>query len=200
MVMPYRVADYNSAKEQVDEMVRENVARVFLQDVTSFWDGDRVATRALSTAFTQIEERFTGRWIVKIFGRRTPEELQPFNATFDGRITLRAAALFPDSSGEFVEVALQWQGTTQSLRGSEKIFVHFAPAGRTDVALMQHDLFFNPAWFDGQVQLLSFRLSDLPPANYGVRVGLYDPAQPGAPRLKLADGNDGVWVGMLRWR
>ncbi|MDW8054956.1 MAG: glycosyltransferase family 39 protein [Anaerolineae bacterium] len=200
MVMPYRVADYASAKEQVDEMVREDVARVIFQDVTSFWDGDRVATRALGTAFTQIEERFTGRWILKIFGRRTPEELRLLDAIFDGRITLRAGALFLDPSGEFVEVALQWSGAPNALRGSEKTYVHFAPAGRTDVALMQHDLFFAPEWFDGRVQLLSFRLVDVPPGEYGVRVGVYDPAQPSAPRLKLADGADGVWVGTFRWR
>jgi hypothetical protein len=37
----------------------------------------------------------------------------------------------------------------------------------------------------------------LPAGVYRVRVGIYDPTQPGAPRLKTSDQSDGVDIGTL---
>ncbi|MDW8396807.1 MAG: glycosyltransferase family 39 protein [Anaerolineae bacterium] len=202
MVMPYRPADLDSAREQVDEMVQQRVARVLLQRVESFWDPyeHNIAATALSTAFTQIEERFSGQWVVKIYGRREPDELKPVGAVFSQTVTLAAANVFVDARGELLELGLSWRGEPSALRGSEKQFIHIGPVGQPYIATLQRDPIFTTEDLRSEVRLFGFRLSDLPPGDYEVRVGIYDPMLPNAARWQTNEGKDLVIVGQFRWR
>lgn len=202
MVMPYRPADLASALEQVDEMVRHRVARVLLQRVESFWDPyeGNIAATALSTAFTQIEERYSGQWVVKIYGRRELDELKPVGVVFSQTVTLAAANAFVDLRGELLELALSWRGESNALRGTEKLFIHIGPIGQPYIASLQRDPMLTQEDLRAEVRLFGFRLSELPTGEYEVRLGIYDPELPGAARWQTSDGRDMVVVSQFRWR
>lgn len=198
VVIPYRYADPIAADETVRDMTQAGVRRVLLQLVgngVDGWGGHQVAQTALSKAYTQIEERFTGRWIVQLYVRTLPEELSALthDNVFDNRLTLSAAKIVPDVKGQFIEVHLRWAGQAAQLRGSEKIYVHVRPAHSDDQVLGQLDIPFTPDLLQRPISSYGLRLADnIPAGEYRVVVGIYDPAQPGMPRLPTTSGADGL--------
>jgi len=198
VVIPYRYADPIAADETVNDMTNAGVRRVLLQLVgngNDGWGGNQVAQTALRKAYTQLEERFTGRWIVQLYVRTLPEELSPINNDniFDNRLTLSAAKIVPDVKGQFVEVHLRWRGQPETLNGSEKIYVHVRPAHGDDQVLGQLDIPFTPDLLQRPISSYGLRLAEnIPAGDYRIVAGIYDPAQPGMPRLHTASGADGV--------
>ncbi len=199
IVIPYKKQDAVAAEQTVHELAQSGVRRVLLQLVDGSWDGRGIAKAALLTEFTQLEESYTGRWIVQVYGRVLPEELQAVgdaavgDAVFDQRVALTHAKITPDLKGNFVEVHLRWQAAPQKLRGTEKIYVHVRAVGNDAQLFGQLDIPLAPAVLQKSVNSYGLRLAEhLPPGKYRVVVGVYDPGQDGMPRLKTSTGRDGI--------
>jgi hypothetical protein len=194
---PLRPRDIEGARMAVQEWREQGVARVLLQVVDSFWDGQGIATDALASEFAYLGEIYTGRWDVKIYGRPGPGDLQPLNVRFVNGTILRAAYARVDLPARLAEVYFSWDNSKATLRGSEKFFVHvskvddpFALIGQRDEPLASN---LPPAIQVGELTIHGYgiRLSEaLPHGRYYVRVGLYYPDTPDMPRLLTTDGRD----------
>ncbi len=189
-VLPYRPNNLSAAEEQVEEMIAQGVQRVIFQHVPhSSWDNGS-GERVLRQHFSQVEEAYSGRWVVKIFGRYAEQDLALVSGRFADEVVLKRAFVRPDLTGGFVEVALQWQG--MSPRRELKSFVHITPLGEPFRAILQKDEVLDASALSGQIRLFGLRFPpDLPSGTYEVRVGVYDPSLSGLDaRLKLPDGSD----------
>jgi 4-amino-4-deoxy-L-arabinose transferase-like glycosyltransferase len=192
VILPPREGDEASAMEAVRRLKAEGVKRVALQLIgPSYWDDRNIATTALTQEFTQVEEVFTGKWIVRVFGRRDLDELQAMSVTFSNGVQLASALVLPNPAAALVEVHTHWSGPSDALTGSEKLFVHiYDPA---NALIAQLDLPFRAGMLAKPVNTHGIRLPEnLLPGAYRVAIGLYDPAQPGATRLLTDDGRDAV--------
>ncbi len=112
-------------------------------------------------------------------------------ATFDGQLQLWGYAAEQTSAA--LELTLAW-GALAAPRGDYKYFVHvFNPAD--DVIVTQADAmpraFTYPTsqWAAGEVvtDTVTLSLAEVPPGQYGVAVGWYNPAAPDLARLPALD-------------
>ena len=201
ITLPYRAGDAVGAREVAGELRTQGVQRVLLQIVDSFWDGQGIAASALESEFVQVEETYSGRWIVKIYGRPGDGNLRPLGVKFIGGPVLEAAYARVDVPGRLVEVYLRWADGPTPLNGAEKIFIHVgaqddptALIGQRDELLELHSSRAIPV-NGARVHGYGVRLNEaLPPGRYHVRVGLYDPSRDGAPRLLTDDGRDALVI------
>ncbi len=195
VVIPYRYGDPIAAEQTVRELAQAGVRRVLLQVLDGGWAGHDIAKNALRKEFTQMEEQYTGRWIVQVYGRMTPDELLPVtgNTTFDQRFTVTHAKIIPDLKGNYIEVHLRWAGNPEQLKGGEKIYVHVRPLAINDQVFGQLDIPFTPDILQKPVNSYGLRLAERMPAGiYHVVVGIYDAQQPGLPRLRTTDNVDDI--------
>ncbi len=200
--LPPRAQDIEGARAVAREWRTQGAERVLLQIVDSFWDGRGVAATALASEFAYMGETYTGQWIVKIYSRPGPGDLQPLNVQFVNGPVLRAAYARADPSAKLIEVYFSWDDGSTPLRGSEKFFIHVSEQANLFALIGQRD---EPLALDSsqaiQVDGLNVYgygvpLSEAAPAGrYDVRIGLYDPAQPGMPRLLTTDGRDAIVIG-----
>ncbi|HAJ36278.1 MAG TPA: hypothetical protein DCL15_11345 [Chloroflexi bacterium] len=108
-----------------------------------------------------------------------PEVARPLSATLGGAIRLYSVDITRD--GDVLAVQLVWQALAP-LTTSEKVFVHLI--GPDGGLLAQSDAlpasgYGTEQWVEGEVVRDAHRLTlppDLPPGNYRLRVGMYDPA------------------------
>jgi hypothetical protein len=207
ITLPYRAGDAEGAQQVAEELRARGVERVLLQIVDSFWDGKGIAASALAHEFVQVEETYSGRWIVKIYGRLDPTSLQPFDVAFVGGPSLDAAHARVDVRGRLVEAYLRWDSTRAQLNGAEKLFIHVSRSDNPAALVGQRDEPLAPdaphlTLADGRgVHAYGVRLNeDLPPGRYDVRIGIYDPSRDGMPRLPTADGRDAVIIASFEVR
>jgi hypothetical protein len=206
ITLPAKAKDMEGAKQAVTELAHADVQRVIVRmDPLTWWNGEpeqNVAKTSLATQFTEVYEKFTGRWIIAVYSRIDPDSLKPLNISFDNRVTLAAAAtrglsdMHASTPEKYLEVYLRWQGDPANLKGSEKLFIHILDQNgqvpsQLDVPLTAQDV-------QTGLKTYSVPLADtLSPGEYRIRVGIYDPAQPGAPRLQTSENADGVDIGTL---
>ncbi len=193
IVIPNRYGDASTAEAIANALADADVRRVTLQIVDGGWNAGDLAQHALAKRFTKIEEWYSGRWIVQIYGRIDDGLLQPVGAVFSNTASIQSAYIYPDANGHLIEVHLKWQGDPAKFSGTEKIFVHAmnpATPGKLDGQL---EIELTPALLDGKTHSYGMRLpEDLTPGVYRVYAGIYDPALPGLPRLLTQQGQDTV--------
>ncbi|MCS7056164.1 MAG: glycosyltransferase family 39 protein [Thermoflexales bacterium] len=201
ITLPYRAGDAEGARHAVEELKAEGVERVILQIVDSFWDGKGIASSALAREFVQVEETYSGRWIVKIYGRLNPNLLRSFNVAFADGPLLEKAYARVDARGRLIEVYLRWNIAQARLNGQEKLFIHISRSDNPAVLIGQRDEPLAPSaphlkLADGQgAHVYGVRLiEDVPPGRYDIRIGIYDPTQDGMPRRRTTDGSDAVVI------
>jgi len=197
--LPPRAQDIEGAKAIAREWRAQGAERVLLQIVDSFWDGRGVAADALASEFAYLGETYTGQWIVKIYGRPGSDDMQPLNVQFVNGPRLSAAFARPDVKNRLLEVYFSWDA--DGSRGREKFFIHvskaddpFALIGQRDEPLASN---LPPAIQVDGLTVYGYGVplqESLPAGQYHVRVGLYDPEQPGMPRLLTSDGRDAIVV------
>jgi hypothetical protein len=193
MVLPFKPGDAEGTQRVVEDMKNEGVQRVVLQLVDSWWDNNAVAQTALANHFTKIDEAYSGRWIVQVYGRVHPASLAPVNAQFSNGITLEAAKVIADDKAGLAEVHLLWRGDSSALHDGLKYFIHLTPADNPQQVLGQSDGDMNVAVMTAPINTHGIRLNAPAPSNsYVVRVGLYDASKEGAPRVLTTDGRDAV--------
>ncbi|MCS6849277.1 MAG: glycosyltransferase family 39 protein [Anaerolineae bacterium] len=207
ITLPYRAGDAEGAQQVAEELKMVGVERVLLQIVDSFWDGQGIAASALAREFVQVEETYSGRWTVKIYGRLDPAALRPFGVAFAGGPSLEAAHARVDMRGRLVEVYLRWNGARAPLNGAEKLFIHISRSDDPAALVGQRDEPLAPdaphlTLADGRsVHAYGVRLNeDLPPGRYDVRIGIYDPSRDGMPRLRTGDGRDALVIASFEVR
>lgn len=193
ITLPYEADDLASSIKEVEQLKAAGVKRLVFQEYKSWWDDKGVAETAMSREYTKIDEAWTGSWLAKIYSRVDLSELQPVHATFSNSVTLHAAKVRPDLIAHLVEVSLHWQGAPAQFSGSEKMFIHITPASDPTQLPAQLDLPLTADNLVKPVNIYGIRLPEnLAPGQYVVRIGLYDPSLPGAPRLLTDDGKDAV--------
>jgi len=197
--LPPRVQDIEGARAIAHEWRAQGAERALLQIVDGFWDGRGIAAAGLASEFAYMGETYTGQWIVKIFGRPGPGDMKPFNVQFVNGPRLRAAYARADVRNKLLEVYFSWDA--DGSHGSEKFFIHVSEAGNPFALIGQRDepLASNlpPAIQVDGLTVYGYGVplqESLPAGQYHVRVGLYDPEQPGMPRLLTSDGRDAIVV------
>lgn len=196
--LPPAAYDRERARQEVTAWVQSGVQRVVLAMKTSEgWDEDGIAQAALSERYSLIAELPIRAWTVQVYVR-PPQEMRPIHAVFINGLTLLEASIQPPqlTPGGVLAVHLRWQGPADALWGSEKIFLHLVDANGKLVA--QTDRPFGVA--ELQVPIISYGIllpSVLPPGEYRLLTGLYDPGQEGAPRWLTVSGADSVELGVM---
>ncbi|MCD6290772.1 MAG: hypothetical protein J7M34_09750, partial [Anaerolineae bacterium] len=123
------------------------------------------------------------------------ERMHPLDVIFANGLTLRAAAVEPQTlvPGGVLVVHLRWEGQGDVLAGTEKLFIHLVPAEGPLTPIAQVDPLLHAADVEKPVVSYAILLPEtLPPGTYRVLAGIYDPGQPGAPRIPTLDGADHV--------
>ncbi|MDW8099833.1 MAG: glycosyltransferase family 39 protein [Anaerolineae bacterium] len=196
--LPPAAYDREGAKQEVAAWVQSGVQRVVLAMKTSKgWDEDGIAQAVLSERFALIAEMPVGVWTVQVYVR-PPQEMTPIHVAFANGLTLVEASVQPSrlAPGGVLAVHLRWRGTANALRGSEKIFLHLVDADGALVA--QTDRPFGVT--ELQMSTVSYGIllpNILPPGEYRLLVGLYDPAKEGSPRWLTVTGADFVELGLV---
>jgi hypothetical protein len=206
ITLPAKAKDMDGARQAVQDLAEKDVQRVIVRmDPLTWWNGEpeqNIVKTALSTEYAEVYEKFTGRWIVAVYSRITPSALKPVGISFDGRVQLEAAAtrglsdMHVGTPEKYLEVYLRWKKDRTTLNGNEKLFIHIMDQNgqvpsQLDVPLTAQDV-------QSAMRTYSVPLADTLPAGvYRIRVGIYDPSLPGAPRLQTNEQSDGIDIGTL---
>jgi 4-amino-4-deoxy-L-arabinose transferase-like glycosyltransferase len=192
VTIPAAGNDLESARALVADMRAAGVRRVIFRQVDTLWDSQHVAERGLREKYSLIREDYTGTWIVKIFGHAEPADLRPVQAAYANGMRIDAADILADPVARMIELYLTWS-VAGPPAGTEKVFIHVTEAGNPAALIAQEDYALSTADFGGGVRSYGFKFRDdaiVRAGKYVVRIGLYDPAQPGAPRIPTASGGD----------
>jgi hypothetical protein len=181
------MGDRTGAVVQVAELAAAGVQRVVIAlQPAANWDNKQIAEAALAGRYQLALEGRAGVWPVQIYAL-PPAQTEPFAATFQNAVHLTSVGIQPGSlgPGDLLEVYLTWRGDWQRLAGTEKVFVQLLNGDGVLVA--QDDRLLERSALDPAVDartLYAILLPDpLPSGTYRLIAGLYDPAQPGAPRV-----------------
>jgi len=197
VVLPPAAHDAAGAASAVAQLAADGVTRIILPvQPAAWWDGAGLAQSALAQEYTLVAQQSVGVWPVEIYSR-TPSALPPLTVAFVNGVRLIGAMREPVRvlpSGLFV-VYLAWDGENAQLRGDEKIFLHLLDGGGEIVGQVDSPW---PATEGQHPAAYGILLPDeLPAAPYRLIAGLYDPSQPGAPRIRTTDGAEFVDLGQL---
>ena len=204
--IPARAIDLPGAIADAKALADAGVERVILrEDADHWWNGGKgkdIAHTALSTQYTRVNQIFTGRWWIYMYSRANPADLKPIGISYSNGLKLQAALARPMTEmrttvkGKVLEVYLQWNTDNAKLSGAEKIFIHVLD--QNNQVPSQLDLALTDADIHTPIKTYGIPISDdMKPGTYVIRVGLYDPSKPGAPRLRTSDNSDGIQIGTL---
>ena len=194
VTVPARGNDLESARNLVGAMRAAGVRRVIFRQVDALWDSQNVAEQALRENYHLIREDFTGSWILKIFGHAELADLHSVQAMFVNGMRINSADALADAEARMVEIYLTWS-VSGHRSGTEKVFMHVTEAANPEALIAQGDYPLVDADFGGDVRSYGFKFRDdavLQAGRYVVRVGVYDPARPGAPRVGVMEGGDSL--------
>jgi hypothetical protein len=202
IVLPPAPQDRNGARTAVDGLAADGVQRIILpvQPVPN-WDDQTIAAAALSSRYTLAAEQQIGVWPVQVYVL-PPSALSSLAVEFQNGVRLTGAAMQPQTlvAGDYLVVQLGWRGDAQKVQGTEKVFVQLLNAAGQLVA--QDDRPLDVMALDKTLdRLATYAIllpAELPVGNYRLIVGLYDPAQVGAPRVLTMEGNNFIVIAELR--
>jgi hypothetical protein len=192
LVLPPQPHDRAGAAAAVDRLAAEGVERVILPiQPAAWWDGEGIAPAALAAAYTLAAQTQIGVWPVQIYVRPPAQEMIPIGATFENGLILAAAAVQPEQivPGGLLTVHLAWDG--DATLTSETLFLHLIDGEGGILAQTDQPLAPRSAPISSYGILLPHVL---PSSPMRLIAGIYNPSQPGVPRLITADGADAVEV------
>ena len=196
LTLPPAAHDRAASQRAVAELAAADVRRVILaRKGSASWDASDIAPTTLAGAYTLIGETPVRDWMVQVYVR-PPTTLTSVGVRFANGVTLAAAAVEPLtlSPGGIVAVHLRWEGGPEALAGSEKVFLHLVDEEGKLIAQDDRPL-------DGRTgTVISYGIRlplSLASGHYRLLAGLYDPAQPGAPRLLTEQGQDSTLLARL---
>lgn len=198
VVLPPGAQDEAGARTTVQELRTAGVERVLLPlQPVSNWDDQGIAAAALATEYQLLYEASVGVWPVQLYIAPPPTVTQ-VDFAFQNGMRLASTAVQPPivTPGAVLAVHLVWQTSSANLNGTEKVFVQLlnragqlvAQDDRPLSVLADQPTMPTPALYG---ILLPLTLSA---GDYLLIAGLYDPAQPGAPRVLTTAGDDHVVI------
>jgi hypothetical protein len=194
LVLPPGAKDEAGARAAVQGLRTAGVERVLLplQPATN-WDERGIAAGALATAYQLLYEAPIGVWPVQLYVT-PPMNLMPVDVAFQNGMKLVGVATQPATvtPRNMLAVYLDWQGNSVTLSGTEKVFVQLLNSAGQLVAQDDRPLSLPTKQpIMSSLALYGILLPvTLPPGDYQLIAGLYDPAQPGAPRVLTTAGVD----------
>jgi hypothetical protein len=196
-VMPYAPGNEAVAQGDAAGLSAAGVERVLLQLVPSFWDDRKIAQTALAQHFVKIDETYTGRWIVQIYGRPMAVHDRAIEGRFASGVSLDALWSRLDVRARLVEVQMRWSGDAAGLKQGRKYFIHVARRDDPGALIAQHDGELTEALLSGAPVLFGLRVhehvsDDALAGEFIVRVGVYDGEREGYPRVPTTSGSDAV--------
>ncbi|MCE7981671.1 MAG: hypothetical protein DYG89_10795 [Caldilinea sp. CFX5] len=198
VVLPPGAQDEAGARAAVQEMRAGKVERVLLPlQPAPNWDDRGLAAGALATEYQLLYEAPVGVWPVQLYVAPLTN-LMPVDVTFQNGVVLTGVATQPTTvtPGNVLAVQLRWQVGGATLSGTEKVFVQLLNDNGQLVA--QDDRPLTVATSQSTVRTSAFYgillPVTLPTGDYGLIAGLYDPAQPGAPRVLTTAGVDHIVI------
>lgn len=194
IVLPPRALDEAAAQAEVARLVASGVRRVILPvQPAAWWDDRDLAAVALAASYTQIGERTVAGWPVRVYAR-PPASLPAIGAVFAGGLVLEAAQVEPVEAraGGILAVYLRWEGPADAVPAGEKLTLQVLDAH--DQVIAQTDQPVTAAEIAGRTSGYGILLPEagLASGDYRVILALYNPEQPGAPRLRTTAGADSV--------
>ena len=198
LVLPPGAQDEAGARVAVQGLRAAGVERVLLPlQPAPNWDERGIAAAALATKYQLLYEAPVGVWPVELYVAPATRVTQ-VDFHFQNGVRLAAFALQPPivTPGNVLAVHLDWQTTSATLSGTEKVFVQLLNSAGQLVAQDDRPLSLPT----NQPIMSSLALygillpTTLPPGDYQLIAGLYDPAQPGAPRVWTTAGVDHIVI------
>jgi hypothetical protein len=168
------------------------------------WDAEGLAAAALDGWYDRAAQRQVGVWPLQVYGlpggALTPVG-ETFGATVTDTVTLRGFTAAPNTllPGGLLTVHLDWadadgagSAAAAATPDPRKVFVQLLDGSGQLVAQDDRPLLLSGPRAAGSGLaayglLLPATLDDGP---YRLIAGIYDPSQPGSPRLRTADGGD----------
>lgn len=196
VVLPPGAQDEAGAATTVQAMSTAGVERVLLPlQPAPNWDESGIAAATLATAYQLLYEAPVGVWPVQLYVAR-PANLTPMDIAFQNGVRLAAIATQPLTltPANVLAVHLDWQTPGAKLTGTEKVFVQLLNEAGQLVAQDDRPLSLstNQPTMSSPALYGILLPTILPSGVYQVIAGLYDPAQPGAPRILTMAGVDHV--------
>ena len=200
IVLPPKALDQEAARREVATIAEAGVRRVILPvQLAPWWDDRGIASEVLAGDYTRVAANTVGVWPVEVYVR-PPEALGPMGGIFANKLVLEAATVEPSQvpAGGLLAVYLRWQGPPSMLPGGEKITIQVLDPSNQVVA--QTDQPFTADQITNRITSYGILLpeKDLVPGDYRVILALYNPEQPGAPRLRTTQGADFVPLATVR--
>jgi hypothetical protein len=191
VTLPFKPGDVEGARAVVAQLRQQGVRRVVLKDMPSWWDPSNIAASALAAEYAEVGVDRNRNWTVRIYSRVAPDELQPLGAAYGDALVLDAALATHEPAAGLLVASVRWRAGDVARSGAEKMFVHVTPLDNAGAVVAQIDLPISDADLTRPLNTFGIRLPEgLPAGRYQVRIGVYDPSLPGAPRLPTAAGAD----------
>lgn len=194
VVLPPGPQDLAGALAMVETLVAEDIQRVILPRQPAVnWDDGEIATTVLADHYAFVLEQAVGVWPVALY-HLPADELNSVNVAFANGLQLTGFTAQPQqaTAGGVLVVEFGWQGATASLAGSEKVFVQLLNDQGELVAQDDRLLSYPSTATDHRTIYGILLPANVVPGQYELIAGLYDPAQPAAPRVLTTDGADFV--------
>jgi 4-amino-4-deoxy-L-arabinose transferase-like glycosyltransferase len=211
LVLPPQANDAEGARAVVQALAQTGIQRIILPiQPSANWDAEGLASMALDGWYDRAAQTQEGVWPLQVYAQPL-SALTPVNASFGDGFTLRGFASAPDMlpPGGLLTVHLDWaadaasttsSGTEENAEaaisavGEHKVFVQLLDSEGQLVAQDDRPLVLTgPRAAGSGLAVYGLRLPPtLDNGPYRLIAGIYDPAQPGAPRLQTADAADHV--------
>lgn len=196
VVLPPGAQDEAGARTAVQELRLAGVERVLLPlQPAPNWDARGIAAAALATEYQLLYEAPVGVWPVQLYVV-PPPHLTSVDMAFQNDVRLAGVAIqLPNlTPGNVLAAHLNWQAQGAKLTGTEKVFVQLLNEAGQLVAQDDRPLSLptdQPSVSRSALYGILLPVT-LPAGNFQLIAGLYDPAQPGAPRVLTTAGADHV--------
>jgi hypothetical protein len=189
LVLPPAAHDAAGARAAVATLAATGVERVILPlQPAPQWDDQELAATALAGHYELAATQTIGVWPVQVYVL-PPASPNLLAVDFQNGVQLTSFAWQPATLAphDLLVVHLGWHTGQARLADSIKVFVHLLNAA--GVLVTQADRPLTATTNQPTVYALPLP-EPLPPGNYQLITGLYDPAQAGAPRIPLTGGDD----------
>ena len=190
-------ADAPGAARALETLAGPDLQRLVIALPADQAAADDARLAPLEQEYQLLAETSAGAWRVRVYDR-PPARLPAVDVSFAAgwRLTGADVPVTQWVGGDIVPITLRWEGVATALSGHEKLTLQLLDARGKLVA--QTDQPFGAA--ELAAPLTRHRLAlprFLDPGSYRLIVAIYDPAQPGAPRLLTTAGADHVELASL---
>lgn len=187
-----------SVRAQMRSFADRRIRRVLVHSAPGgWWDTANLASTLQPAPYNRIDSVYAQERRIDVFEYVFADRLSELDETFVNGVRVRGVEFLTDTQHSALGLELALSGTPR-LTGSEKSFLHIVDPSAPNVIVAQVDLPLIEQDLRVPALLRGIPLPDtLRRGTYEIWFGLYDPAAPGAPRIRTTDGNDRVLLGRV---